>query len=91
MRETAVFAGAALQEGCRAFVGPLWKVDSKVAREIAVESCAGTLEQGERVAAVLRDVRSGYRYGGENAAPSPDTHLAYVYYGHPALHFVHQP
>jgi len=89
--ETAGFAGAALHEGFRAFIGPLWKVDSRLACEIAINFYARTLDQCEPVASVLRDVRSKYTYRGANAAPSPDTYLAYVYYGHPALRFVRQP
>ena len=88
--QTAGFVGAALREGCRAFVGPLWKVDSKVARDVAVHFYEEALDGGRPVAGVLRDLRSRYAYGGANAPPTPDTYLAYAYYGHPALRFVHE-
>jgi hypothetical protein len=83
--ETAGFAGAALAQGFRGFVGPLWQVDSRVAREVAEEFYRRTLEENEAVSAVLRDLRCNYTYGGANAAPRPDTYLAYVFYGHPGL------
>ncbi len=82
--EPAGFAGAALAEGCRGFIGPLWKVESHVAREIALEFYRRTLDDGEPVAAVLRELRAQFATAG---AAAPDTYLAYVYYGHPALRF----
>ncbi len=88
--ETAGFAGAALYQGCRAFVGPLWQVQSDVAREIAEAFYTGALA-GEPIAAVLRDIRAKYIYSGPGSPPSPDTYLAYVYYGHPALRLECQP
>jgi hypothetical protein len=75
-------AAAFLGGGCRGFIAPLWKIDDKVAHQIAVYFYRRTLINGIEVSEVLREVRSRFDMTQEMPAA---TYLAYVYYGHPGL------
>jgi hypothetical protein len=77
----AGLAEAFLFAGASGVVAPLWSIDDRLAREIAVRFYERTF-QGAGPADVLRRERAAFR-------SSPDitsaTYLAYQYFGHPAL------
>ncbi len=75
-------AAAFLNEGCRGFIAPLWKVNDKIAREIAVNFYKQALVKGDDVSEALRETRRGFSINGTIPA---STYLAYIFYGHPNL------
>jgi hypothetical protein len=75
-------AGAFLKEGCRGFVAPLWSVDDKIAREVALQFYKRALDDGVEISEVMRELRS--KFDMTQASP-PSTFIAYVFYGHPKL------
>ncbi len=81
------FPGNCLRGGFGAVLGALWEVDDDIASHVALEFWSRALpmngEEGEPVAAILRDLRAKYSTSPEGV-PDP-TYLAYVYYGHPCL------
>lgn len=85
LSEYGGMAGAFLVEGCRAFLAPLWMVDNVVARDLALDFYRYTLEEGLPVAEAMRRLRASF---GTPAAADTSTPLAYMFYGHPALHLV---
>lgn len=88
----AGFAGMAIGAGFSGFVGPLWSVNDKLAKRIALEfyqRAFGTDGSAPRpVADVLADMRSQYL---SEADPKrrQSTWLAYVHYGHPHFTLAH--
>jgi hypothetical protein len=76
------FVEASLKGGFRGFVGALWSVASDTASDIAIEFYKRTLEDGASVAEAMREMRCRFKKSQE--VPD-DTHLAYVFYGHPGL------
>jgi hypothetical protein len=75
-------AEAFLGAGCRGFIAPLWKINDKLAHEVAVYFYRRTLNDGVEVSEVMREIRSRCDMTKEIPA---STYLAYVYYGHPRL------
>lgn len=74
------FPGNCLSGGFSGLVGPLWAVDDKAAKSVALAFYKEALNDGRSVAEVLRDLRANY----DPADPAP-SFLAYVYYGNPHL------
>ena len=74
------FPGHCLSGGFTGLVGPLWAVDDKAAKSVALAFYKEALADGRSVAEVLRDLRAHYKP--DDPAPS---FLAYVYYGNPHL------
>ena len=64
----------------RGVVAPLWSIQDKIAREIALRFYEG-LSRNETPASLLRAERT--RFAGDDASP---TYLAYVYFGNPSSH-----
>jgi CHAT domain-containing protein len=77
----AGLAEAFLFAGASGVVAPLWSIDDRLARELAVRFYERTFE-GAGPADVLRRERAAFR-----SAPdvTSATFLAYQYFGHPAL------
>lgn len=75
-------AGAFLSEGARGFVAPLWSVNDRVARDVALDFYRLTIDEGMTVGEAMRSIR-GHYHSAESVPPS--TPLAYVFYGHPDL------
>ena len=75
-------AEAFLFAGASGVVAPLWKVDDRLARELALTFYEAVLDGADRPAAALRVARS--RFGADGEPPSA-TPLAYQFYGHPGL------
>ena len=85
LSEYGGMAGAFLVEGCRSFLAPLWVVDDVAARNLALDFYRYTLEDGLPVAEAMRRLRASF---GTPTAADTSTPLAYMFYGHPALHLV---
>jgi hypothetical protein len=75
-------AGAFLNEGCRAFLAPLWSIDDQIAHDVALQLYRRAVDEGAPVSEVLRELRAQVDLTGD--AP-PASWLAYVFYGHPDL------
>jgi hypothetical protein len=87
--EYAGFAGNSLRNGFRGFVAPLWSVKDDIAREIALRFYVEAFGAGgspgpKQVSSILQGIRG--EYGKQGGGPPQPTYLAYVFYGHPALH-----
>lgn len=78
--------GAFLGEGARGFIGPLWKVNDAVARNVAEEFYRRTLQGRETVSEVMRQIRR--KFSSDSPAASE---LAYVFYGNPDLRLERGP
>jgi hypothetical protein len=92
-------AQAFLQIGASAVVAPLWSIDDKIAKGIALKFYEGALapstddgtpdsERRPTVADLLREARSGLM---TDAAAQSSTYLAYQFYGHPSLRLTWNP
>jgi hypothetical protein len=91
-------AQAFLRSGASAVVAPLWSINDKVARSIALEfyqrvldhgdAGAGAAAPGASVAELLRLAR---RKAITDEDPTTATYLAYQFYGHPSLRLTWQP
>jgi CHAT domain-containing protein len=81
MAEAFLYAGAA------GVIAPLWSIDDRLARQIALRFYERAL-RGETAGEILRSERAAFR-------DSPDTvsstYLAYQYFGHPALRLGSEP
>ena len=75
-------AGAFLNEGCRAFLAPLWSIDDQIAHDMALQLYRRAVEDGVPVSEVLRELRGKIDLTGDTP---PASWLAYVFYGHPDL------
>ncbi|GAB4272401.1 MAG: hypothetical protein Kow0092_27480 [Deferrisomatales bacterium] len=75
-------AGEFLRAGSRGFVAPLWSVDDRIARDVAVGFYERALDGEVPVGEVLREIRSRFDLAQDSP---PSTYLAYVFYGHPNL------
>jgi CHAT domain-containing protein len=75
MAEAFLFAGAS------GVIAPLWSIDDRVAREIAIRFYNRALS-GEAPAEILRTERGAFR---DSPEVTSSTYLAYQYFGHPAL------
>ena len=79
------FAGEAIKGGFRGFLAPLWSVEDRLARDIALgfyDQVFGDAARAPRpVAEVLREMRARFA----DTEPNSLTRLAYVFYGHPGL------
>ena len=75
MADAFLFAGAA------GVVAPLWSVDDRLARQIALHFYERALN-GDTAANILRTERAAFRESPETVS---STYLAYQYFGHPAL------
>ena len=73
--------GAALKSGARAVVAPLWKVDDRPARDVALAVYEETLGGSEVMGAAFRGVRAE----ATRSAGVERSFLAYVFFGHPML------
>ena len=80
MAEAFLFAGAS------GVIAPLWSIDDRVAREIAIRFYERALA-GESPADILRTERSAFR---DSPEVTSSTYLAYQYFGHPALRLARQ-
>jgi hypothetical protein len=82
------FPGNCLAGGFCGLVAPLWAVNDRVAKSIALEFYRQAFgsPSGRPVAEILRDLRS--KYQSDQPVPS---YLAYVYYGNPALRLACAP
>jgi len=79
--DSAGLASAFLFAGASAVIAPLWSIDDKVARTIALKFYEGALA-GDTAADILRRERAAFRDSPETAS---STYLAYQYFGHPGL------
>lgn len=77
----AGLADAFLFAGASGVIAPLWSVDDRVARSIALRFYEGVLE-GETAAEVLRRGRAAFRDSPQTVSSA---YMAYQYFGHPAL------
>lgn len=85
LHSNAGFTGAFLEARSRGCVGPLWEVRDTEAMAFVREFYERTLQQGEPVGTVLRDLRARFRRPAPGEATVDPTCMAYVYYGHPNL------
>lgn len=76
-------AEAFLRAGASAVVAPLWSVRDGVAKDVALRFYPGALSEGASPAELLRRERARFAAAGD---PATATHLAYLFYGHPAFH-----
>jgi hypothetical protein len=76
-------AEAFLRAGASAVVAPLWSVRDGVAKDVALRFYPGALTEGASPAELLRRERARFAAAGD---PATATHLAYLFYGHPAFH-----
>ena len=76
-------AEAFLRAGASAVVAPLWSVRDGVAKDVALRFYPGALTEGASPAELLRRERARFTTAGD---PATATHLAYLFYGHPAFH-----
>jgi hypothetical protein len=76
-------AEAFLRAGASAVVAPLWSVRDGVAKDVALRFYPGALTEGASPAELLRRERAKFAAAGD---PATATHLAYLFYGHPAFH-----
>ena len=76
-------AEAFLRAGASAVVAPLWSVRDGVAKDVALRFYPGALTEGVSPAELLRRERARFTAAGDTATA---THLAYLFYGHPAFH-----
>ena len=77
----AGMASAFLFAGAAGVVAPLWSIDDRLARQIALRFYERALD-GDSAANVLRTERAAFRDSPESVS---STYLAYQYFGHPAL------
>jgi hypothetical protein len=91
-------AQAFLRSGASAVVAPLWSVNDKVARSIALEfyrrvddrASAGANAGSEPVPAVAELLRLARRKAITDQDPTSATYLAYQFYGHPSFRLTWQ-
>ena len=75
------FPGLCLQGGFCGLIGPLWAVNDKIAKTVAIEFYRRALAEPDcSVAEILRDLRSNHKKSDPAAS-----YLAYAYYGNPYL------
>jgi hypothetical protein len=84
LNSNAGFTGAFLEAHSRGCVAPLWEVVDAAAMAFVKQFYDRTLQKGEPVGRVLRDLRAQFAPGESGQLPDP-TWMAYVYYGHPNL------
>jgi len=77
----AGMAQAFLRAGASGVVAPLWSIDDALAKQVALGFYERALA-GDRPAEVLREQRAAIT---EASAPTSGTHLAYQFFGHPAM------
>jgi hypothetical protein len=75
MAEAFLYAGAA------GVIAPLWSIDDRLAREIALRFYERALK-GDAAAYILRSERAAFTDSPETIS---STYIAYQYFGHPAL------
>ncbi|WP_369136947.1 CHAT domain-containing protein [Modestobacter versicolor] len=79
--DVAGLADAFLDAGACAVIAPLWAVDDRIARDIAARFYRAVFQDGVQPADFFRDERQYGRPGTD----VPETHLAYLFFGHPRL------
>lgn len=72
--------GAALKSGARGVVAPLWKVDDRPARDVALD-----LYEGSFSGRAMGDALRGVRVASTRTERVDRSFLAYVFFGHPML------
>jgi DNA-directed RNA polymerase subunit K/omega len=72
-------AAAFVNGGATAVIAPLWSINDRLAKEIAVEFYEATLGRGDLPAEVIRRAREAF------TKSQSGTYLAYVFFGHPSL------
>ena len=77
----AGLAAAFLFAGASGVVAPLWSIDDRLARQIAVRFYERAM-RGEAPAEVLRTERAAFRDAPETTS---STYMAYQFFGHPGL------
>ena len=77
----AGLAAAFLFAGAAGVIAPLWSIDDRIARDIAIRFYERAL-RGEQPAEILRTERAAFRDAPETTS---STYLAYQFYGHPGL------
>jgi hypothetical protein len=75
-------AHAFLRAGARAVVAPLWSVDDRIAKDIALDFHR-RIRAGAAPAQILRDARARFSKTGDDQA----TYLAYQFFGSPNLSY----
>jgi hypothetical protein len=75
-------AGDCVSGGCMGFIGPLWSVNDKIAREFAVNFYQAAINNDIEVSEVIRRLRAKFSV---DAQIPESTYLAYIFYGHPKL------
>ncbi len=78
--QAAGFPGDIIRGGALGFIAPLWEVHDVPARTMAEALYRASLEGGQSMAEFLQNQRANYNRE-ESTTP-----MAYIYYGHPALH-----
>jgi CHAT domain-containing protein len=90
----AGLAGAFMKAGAAAVVAPLWSVKDDEARQLSLQFYDLAVEQDVPPAEIVRRWRASFgkdQQEGDETPPSP-IHLAYQYFGHPAMRLVrHRP
>ena len=77
----AGLAAAFLFAGASGVIAPLWSIDDRIARDIAIRFYQRAM-RGEAPAEILRTERAAFRDAPETTS---STYLAYQFYGHPGL------
>jgi CHAT domain len=77
----AGLAAAFLFAGAAGVIAPLWQIDDRIARDIAIRFYERAL-RGEAPAEILRTERAAFR---DTPETTSSTYLAYQFYGHPGL------
>jgi hypothetical protein len=74
-------AAAFLFAGAAGVIAPLWSIDDRIARDIAIRFYERAL-RGEAPAEILRTERAAFR---DTPETTSSTYLAYQFFGHPGL------
>ncbi len=77
----AGLAAAFLFAGAAGVIAPLWQIDDRIARDIAIRFYERAL-RGEAPAEILRTERAAFR---DTPETTSSTYLAYQFFGHPGL------
>jgi hypothetical protein len=93
-------AQAFLRSGASAVVAPLWSINDKVARSIALDfyrqvlderASGGAAAASEQIPTVAELLRLARRKAITDQDPTSATYLAYQFYGHPSLRLTWRP